>query len=89
MAVQLKQYVELRGDNPLDAVISGHHYKAYLVANLAFQDGAEASVSHYDLTHAEVYGAMAFYEENKTAIEKAIAEARKIGEQLGAIKLDS
>ncbi|MEL6407649.1 MAG: hypothetical protein AAFR81_24965 [Chloroflexota bacterium] len=84
MAIQVKTYIELRGDNPLDAVISGHHYKAYLVAHLAFEDGSEVSARHYNLTHAEVYGAMAFYEENRASILQAIDDASELGKTLGA-----
>lgn len=84
MAIQLKHYVELRGDSPLNAVITGHHHKAYLVANLANLDSPNGSAKHYNLTLAEVYGAMAFYQENIGAIEEAIADARKLGYELGA-----
>ncbi|MEL6524074.1 MAG: hypothetical protein AAFQ07_00055 [Chloroflexota bacterium] len=84
MAIQVRTYVELRGDNPLDAVISGHQHKAYLVAGLAFQDNPGVSARHYNLTHAEVYGAMAFYEENRESIWQAIDDARELGKTLGA-----
>lgn len=32
--ITMRGRIELRGDNPLDGVIAGNHYKAYLVANL-------------------------------------------------------
>lgn len=88
MAIQIKQYVEQIGDDPLDAVVSGRHHKAYLVANLALRDSPGASAEHYKLSLAEVYGAIAFYHENKESIEDAIKKARKLGEELGATTLD-
>ncbi len=87
MAIQIKQYVEQVGSDPLDAVVSGRHHKAYLVANLALQDSPEASAEHYKLSLAEVYGTIAFYHENKESIESSIKEARKLGEKLGATTL--
>ena len=84
MAIQIKQYVELVGDDPLDAVVSGRHHKAYLVANLALQESPVASAEHYSLSMAEVYGAIAFYHENKESIIEAIEEARALGNKLGA-----
>ena len=80
MVIQNKQYVEIRSDDPLEAVIDGRHYKAYLVANLAFNQGAEVSAEHYGLTLAEVHGAMAFYYENEKEIEQAIVEVQALGE---------
>lgn len=65
-------------------LVAGTHYKAYLVANLAFNDGAQASADHYGIPLANVYGAMAFYCENKDAIKDAMREARELGDQLGA-----
>ena len=77
MAVQLKQHIELRGDNPLDAVIVGTRYKAYLVANLAFNDWAEASAEHYRISLGAVYAAMSFYEDSREAIRQALDEAHQ------------
>lgn len=78
MMIQNKQYVELRGGDPLDAVIAGRHYKAYLVANLAINQGAEASVEQYGLSLSEVHGAIAFYYENKASIEQSIEDAKAL-----------
>lgn len=76
MAVELKQHIELRGDDPLDAVIAGTtRIKAYLVANLAMLDGVEAAIEQYKLTPAEVYSALAFYHDNEAAIHKANEKA--------------
>jgi uncharacterized protein (DUF433 family) len=61
-------------DNPLDALIDETNYKAYLVANLAFNDGAEASAEHYRIPIAQVYSAMAFYRDNEEAIKACIKE---------------
>jgi hypothetical protein len=69
-------------NNPLDAVIAETHYKAYLVANLAFNDGAEASAEHYGLPISQVYSAMAFYRDNEEAIQASLKE-----EDEGLIKL--
>lgn len=84
MSVQLRNHIELETDNPLDARISGRGFKAYLVANLAFNDGIEASAEHYGLSLADVHAAMAFYYDNEAAIQKAIAEARELGYKMGA-----
>ena len=77
MVVQLKQYIELRGDNPLDAVVAGTTRKAYLVASLAINDGAETAAEEDELSLAEVYAALAFYHENETAIQHALETVRE------------
>jgi hypothetical protein len=77
MAVQLKQHIELRGDNPLDAVMIGTEKKAYLVASLAVNDGAEAAAEEDELSLAEVYAALAFYYENEAAIQQALEAVRQ------------
>jgi len=82
MVLKIRQYIELRGNNPLDAMVAETQYKAYLVANLALNDGPQASADHYRLDLATVYGAMAFYYDNETAIHEAIQDARSLGEQL-------
>jgi uncharacterized protein (DUF433 family) len=84
MVVQIRNHIELETDNPLDARISGRGFKAYLVANLAFNDGVEASAEHYELSLADVHAAMAFYYDNQEAIKAAIAEARELGYKMGA-----
>ena len=43
MVVEIREHIKLRGDNPLDATVAGTHYKAYLVANLALNDGPQAA----------------------------------------------
>ncbi len=84
MILETRKHIELRGNNPLDATIAGTHYKAYLVANLALNDGPQAAADHYRVDLATVHGAMAFHYDNEAAIHEAIQEARKLGEQLGA-----
>ena len=84
MVLEIREHIELRGDDPLDATIAGTHYKAYLVANLAFNDGPQAAADHYRIPLATVYGALAFYCDNEGAIDEAIRQAREQGEQLGA-----
>ena len=41
MVLEIREHVELRGKNPLAAMVAGTHYKAYLVANLAFNDSCQ------------------------------------------------
>ena len=84
MALEIREHIKLRGDDPLDATVAGTHFKAYLVANLALNDGPQASAEHYCIPLAAVYGALAFHYDNEAAIDEAIREAREIGEQLGA-----
>ena len=84
MVLEIREHIKLRGNNPLEAMITGTHHKAYLVANLALNDGPQAAAEHYRIPLATVHGAMAFYYYNEAAIHEAIQEARKLGEQLGA-----
>ena len=84
MVLEIREHINLRGHNPLEAMISGTHYKAYLVANLALNDGPQAAADHYRLDLAAVHGAITFYYDNEAAINDAIQEARELGEQLGA-----
>ena len=67
MALEIRQHIELRGDNRLDARVSGTHYKAYLVANLALNDGPQAAAEHYCIPLASVYGELACYCDNEAA----------------------
>ena len=89
MAIQIREYIRLRGDDPLDATVAGTHYKAYLVANLALNDGPQAAAEHYRIPLASVYGALAFHCDNEAAIDESIREARELGEQLGARSIQS
>ena len=84
MALEVREHIELHGDDSLTAMIVGTRYKAYVVANLAFNDRPQASAEHYGIPLANVYGAMAFYDQNERAIEDAIRQARELGQQLGA-----
>lgn len=85
MVAKMSHHIKLVGDNPLDAVLDGRSTKAYLVANLAFLDGVQTAVEHYDINPATVYAAMSFYEENRSAIEEAIKKERLMGYANGAI----
>ena len=89
MVLAIRQHIQLRGDNPLDATVAGTHYTAYLVANLALNDGPQAAADHYRIPLASVYGALAFHCDNEAAIDEAIREARELGEQLGARSIQS
>ena len=68
----MRERIEWRGDYPLTAVIAGAHYKVYLVANLALNDGPQAAAEHYRLDLATVQAALAFYDGNEAAIHEAI-----------------
>ena len=89
MAIEIREHIKLRGDNQLDATVAGTHYKAYLVANLALNDGPQAAADHYRIPLASVYGALAFHCDNEAAIDESIRQAREIGEQLGARSMQS
>jgi hypothetical protein len=69
------QYVELRGDNPLAAVITGTNQNVHLVANLALIDGVEAAAEQYALSIGQIHGALAYYYDNQEAIEQAHEDA--------------
>ena len=84
MVLEIREHIQLRGDDPLDATVAGTHCKAYLVANLALNDGPQAAAEHYRIPLATVYGALVFYYDNEAAIDEAIREACELGEQLGA-----
>jgi hypothetical protein len=70
MKIKLEQYIELRGENPLRAVINGTEFNAHLVASAALTNGIDETVEQYGLSEAQVYGVLAFYHENKTLIEQ-------------------
>lgn len=72
MVLEIREHIQLQGDNPLDAIVAGTHYKAYLVANLALNDGPQAAAEHYRILLATVYGALASYCDNETAIDGTI-----------------
>ena len=84
MAIQVKQHIEVRGDNPLEAVMVGTNKKVYLVALLAIKDGVEAAVDADELPLSAIYAALSFYYDNEEAIEEALVEARAQLQALGA-----
>jgi hypothetical protein len=77
MTLEIKQHIELHGDNPLAAVMIGTNKKAYLVASLALNDGVEAAAEQDELTLADVHAALAFYHENEATIQSALEVARE------------
>ena len=83
MVAELKQHIELRGDNPLDAVMIGRNLKVYLIASFALQEGVEAVAEEYDLTPAAVHAALMFHYDNEQAIREAreedIRQLREMG----------
>jgi uncharacterized protein (DUF433 family) len=74
MLVEIKQHIELHSANPLGATMVGTNLKAYLVANLAINDGAEAAAEHYGLDLATIYAALMFHYDNEQAIREAREE---------------
>ncbi|MFW5692533.1 MAG: hypothetical protein ACOCX3_04200 [Chloroflexota bacterium] len=78
MVLEIRGYIQLRGNNPLDAVVTGTHHKAYLVANLALKDGPQAAADHYDIGLASVHGAMTFYYDHEAAINESIRAAHEL-----------
>ena len=79
MELQIKHHIEMKvDDNPLAVRLTERPFKAYMVANLAFLDGAEASAEHYRLSLGAVYAAMSFYEDNRDAIQQALEAVRAI-----------
>lgn len=72
--IELKQHIEIRTDDPLEAVISGTNANAHLVANLALRDGVDAAVAQYNLNYAQVHAAISFYYDYQDEIEEKRAE---------------
>lgn len=69
------QYVVLRGENPLSAVVAGTEANAYLVAGAAIAQGIEETAEQYHISIAQVHGALAFYYENKDEIQRYYDES--------------
>jgi uncharacterized protein (DUF433 family) len=70
MVAELKQHVELRGDDPYDAIIRNTNLKAALVAQFALGWGIDEAVENYNLSPAEIYAALAFYHDNLEGIRQ-------------------
>ena len=64
MPVNLIQHIELRGENPRQAVLMGTNVKAYLVAQFVLGWSVDAAVEKYGLSKAKIYAAMSFYFDN-------------------------
>jgi hypothetical protein len=77
MASELKQHIKIVGDNPLEAMVIDRRLKAYIIAQIALVDGADATAELYDLNLGTVYAAMSFYEDNREAIEAELSVAEK------------
>ena len=75
MVIEIREHIELRGNDPLEVAIAGTHHKVYLVANLALKDGPQAATDHYRIPLANVHGAMACYYDNEAAINAAIRQS--------------
>jgi len=74
-----KHHIDVqKGQSPVDVRLTERPFKAYLVANLAFIESPKHAADQYELSLGAVYSAMAFYEDNRESIEKAISEARSI-----------
>lgn len=74
MVLEIKTHIEVRGDDPLKAVVAGTNLKAYLVANLARLDGVDAAIEQYGLNRAEIYAALVFYYDHEAAIDSRVTE---------------
>jgi uncharacterized protein (DUF433 family) len=83
MVLAVQSHVIAPTDDPLDALVEGTKFKAYLVAGLAFNDGPEASANHYKLTLGQVHSAIAFYYDHQEAIQQSIEDMRKLGQKWG------
>jgi hypothetical protein len=83
MVLTIQGHIIAPTDDPLDALIEGTHFQAYLVANLAFNDGPEASAKHYGLTLGQVHSAIAFYYDFEAAIQQSKNDMRELGKKLG------
>ena len=70
MVAALKQHVELRENDPYDAVIKNTHLKAALVAQFALGWGIDEAVENYSLSPAEIYAALVFYHDNLEGIRQ-------------------
>lgn len=83
MPIKAKQYIELKGENPLRAVVRGTEANAHLVATNALVCGVSDTAEQYHMSEAQVYGAMAFYRENQELIDHYNAESEKHLEEIG------
>jgi uncharacterized protein (DUF433 family) len=78
--IKVIQYVELRGDNPLTAVVVGTEANAHLVAGAALARGIDETAEQYHISAAQVYGALAFYHDNQDEIERRYKEVEERSE---------
>lgn len=78
--------IELRGDNPLKAVVEGTPYNVHLVAGNAFAWGVAHAAEQYHITEKEVFTAIRFYlahqEDIEARYDKASENAPSKEEQL-------
>jgi uncharacterized protein (DUF433 family) len=67
------------------AVIAGRNLKAKMVAAMVVKWGetVEETMEHYELSHAEVYAALAYYYDNEEAIERSFREADEYVKRVG------
>ena len=86
MVAQLKQHIELRGDNPYNAVITDTNLKAALVAQFAIGWGVSEAVENYDLPPAMIYSALAFYHDNLESIQQ---HNQKLSDELSPLENES
>ena len=73
------------------AFITIRAYRRHTTQSLSSRDLSSArqaiqtAADHYRVDLANVHGAMDFFYDNEAAINEAIREARKPGDQLGAV----
>lgn len=71
-------YIELRGDNLLEAVIVGTEANAHLVATAVLAQGLQATIEQYHISAEKVLAALKFYLDNRAVIEQSYDEKWQI-----------
>lgn len=86
MEITTRQHIKIEDDtHVLDALMVERPVKAYMVANLAFQDSPDVAAEHYSISLGAVYAAMSFYEDNRETIVKALEAEHQALWDLGMI----
>lgn len=66
--------IDMRGENPLRAVIAGRESNAYVVGLNALAHGVNHTMEHYKLDYDTVLDAVKFYLDNREAIDRLLDE---------------
>lgn len=87
------KYIEMRGDDPLDAVVEGTEANAHLVAGNGLAWGVDHAAEQYHISTEMVLAAIKFYLDNREEIEaiykKDKANSPSQAEELARIKRKS